>query len=84
MANPMNVQFYGKLASLLGRQVELAVEEPCTVGEVRQRIVELRPEAAESLADRRVRACVDGTLVGDDHSLRASDTVEFLAPVSGG
>ncbi|HEX8841666.1 MAG TPA: MoaD/ThiS family protein [Sphingomicrobium sp.] len=80
----MKVTFYGKLAAMLGTELELAVETPCTVASLRTRIAEAHPEAAKSLEDRRVRACVGSTLVADDHPLTASDEVEFLAPVSGG
>jgi len=80
----MKVTFYGKLAAMLGAQLELAVETPCTIASLRTRIAEAHPEAAKSLADRRIRACVGSRLVPDDHPLAAADEVEFLAPVSGG
>jgi molybdopterin converting factor small subunit len=80
----MKVTFYGKLASVLGHQLELAMETPCTVAGLRSKIVEVHPEATESLIDRRVRACVASTLVAEDHPLLDADEVEFLAPVSGG
>lgn len=80
----MKVIFYGKLAGMLGHELELAVDGPCTVVGLRNRLVEVHPEAAEALQDRRVRACVDNTLVTDDHPLAPADEVEFLAPVSGG
>jgi sulfur-carrier protein len=80
----MTIQFYGKLASLLGREIHVAVGEACSVADIRKRIMEVRPDVAESLGDRRVLACVGGALVGDDHRVAPSDTVEFLAPVSGG
>lgn len=80
----MQVTFYGKLASTIGRQVELAVDTPCTILELRAQLRTTYPAAASSLADRRVRACVGDTLVADDHSLDPADEVDFLSPVSGG
>lgn len=80
----MKVTFYGKLAAMLGTELELAVETPCTVASLRTRIAEAHPDAARSLADRRVRACIGSRLVPDNHPLAAADEVEFLAPVSGG
>lgn len=80
----MKVTFYGKLASMLGHELELAVETPCTVARLRSRIVDAYPEAAQSLDDRRVKACIGSRLVADDHPLAPADEVEFLAPVSGG
>jgi molybdopterin converting factor small subunit len=80
----MKVTFYGKLTGMLGRELDLAIETPCTVAALRSRIVEAYPEVARFLADRRVRACVGSALVPDDHPLDQTDEVEFLAPVSGG
>lgn len=80
----MKVTFYGKLASLLGREMELALDAPLTVAELRGAIGSMYPQAADALAGGRVRACVGSELVADDHPVAASDDVEFLAPVSGG
>ena len=80
----MKVIFYGKLASIFGHQVELALKTPCTVARLRSEIVADRPEAAGSLGDRHVRAFVRDALVSDDHPLGPADEVEFLSPVSGG
>lgn len=80
----MKITFYGKLASLAAREVEMPVDAPCTVRALRERLATAYPGAADALNDGRVRACVDSSLVGDDHSLSPCDAVEFLAPVSGG
>ena len=80
----MKVTFYGKLAGIFGHQVDLAIETPCTVAGLRSAILAAHSEAAELLGDRRVRACVGGAVVADDHPLGPADEVEFLAPVSGG
>jgi molybdopterin converting factor small subunit len=80
----MKVIFYGKLASMLGRELELAVEEPCTVARLLEQIVAAFPAAAPSLQDGRVRAVVESRIVLDDHRVGEADQVEFLAPVSGG
>ena len=80
----MKVTFYGKLASVIGRELELELDTPCTVAKLREEIIAVHPQAAQSLGDKRVRACVGSELVVDDHPLAAADHVEFLAPVSGG
>jgi molybdopterin converting factor small subunit len=80
----MKVTFYGKLADMIGRKLEVPAKIPCTVGALRSRIAEMHPGAGQSLTDGRVRACVLGALVSDDHPLGLNDEVEFLAPVSGG
>jgi molybdopterin converting factor small subunit len=79
----MKIIFFGRLASLLGRELDLTVEEPCTVAGLRERIVAAFP-AAVPLQDKRVRACVGGAIVPDDHPIAPTDEVGFLAPVSGG
>jgi molybdopterin converting factor small subunit len=80
----MKVTFYGKLADMIGRELELALETPCSVASLRAAIAAAYPGVADALADGRVRACVDAALVADDHIVAANDEVEFLAPVSGG
>jgi molybdopterin converting factor small subunit len=79
----MKVTFYGKLADMLGRELDLAVETPCTIAGLRERIFAAFP-AALPLRDKRVRACIGGAIVRDDHPVTPTDEVEFLAPVSGG
>jgi molybdopterin converting factor small subunit len=80
----MKITFYGRLSDAVGRELDLVVEEPCTISRLRQRIAGSFPAAASLLEDRRVRACVMDELVPDDHRVGETDAVEFLAPVSGG
>jgi molybdopterin converting factor small subunit len=80
----MKITFYGRLADVVGRELDLVVEEPCTIARLRQRVAVSFPAAAGLLDDRRVRACVRDELVPDDRRVGASEAVEFLAPVSGG
>jgi molybdopterin converting factor small subunit len=80
----MKITFYGRLADVVGRELDLLVEKPCTIARLRQRIATSFPAAAGLLEDRRVRACVMDELVPDDHRIEGTDAVEFLAPVSGG
>ena len=80
----MKITFYGRLADAVGRELDLVIEEPCTIAHLRQRIAASFPAAAGLLDDRRVRACVMDELVPDDRRVGETDAVEFLAPVSGG
>ena len=80
----MKVTFYGKLESIFGRQVEVAIKTPCTVAGLRSQILADHPEAAHTLGGRQVKVFVRDALVTDDHPLDLADEVEFLAPVSGG
>jgi len=78
----MKVNFFGKLADSISRQIDFDLAAPCTVGELRAQLDRAFPGAG--LADQRVRACVGGAIVGDDTLLPQGETVEILAPVSGG
>jgi molybdopterin converting factor small subunit len=80
----MKVFFYGKLASAIGPQLDVPIETPCSVASLRRHLVAAYPHVAEALEDKRVKAIVGDTVVGDDHALGTQDEVEFLAPVSGG
>lgn len=80
----MKIIFHGRLADLLGREMELASAGPCSIAELRLRIAEAQPAAADVLAGKRVRACVGDAFVDDDHLAKPGDEVEFLPPVSGG
>lgn len=78
----MRVNFFGKLADSISRQIDFDLAAPCTVGELRAQLDRAFPGAG--LADRRVRACVAGAIVGDDTLVPQGEIVEILAPVSGG
>lgn len=80
----MKIRFHGRLADAFGRELDLAIEEPCTIQHLRERIAGSSSSAAALIKDRRVRACVCDEMVTDDHPVRPTDAVEFLAPVSGG
>lgn len=80
----MRVFFYGKLASAVGRELDVPVEGPCSVGGLRRYLVASYPAIADALQDQRAKALVGEAIVGDDHTLGPGDEVEFLAPVSGG
>lgn len=79
----MKIIFYGRLAEAIGHEVELDAPDGCTVAELRERLAAEHPEAADRLASRRARACIDDTLVGED-AVVAGRPLEFLPPVSGG
>lgn len=80
----MKILFYGRLAETLGQEMNLAVEAPCSVATLRQRLVEVEPSAADALASGRVRACIRDTIVPESYLIAPHDEVEFFPPVSGG
>ena len=80
----MRVRFYGKLAAAMGSDIEIAIDMPCTVAQVRRRLIAAHPVLAEMMDDKRIRAIVGDSVVADGYQLSTTDELEFLAPVSGG
>ena len=78
----MRISFYGRLVDVFGRDLELDLAAPCSIGELRERLQGMRSD--EGLGDVRVRACVNGVFAADSHIVQEGDAVDFLAPVSGG
>lgn len=78
----MKVIFFGKFADTIASAIDVEVTGPCSVASLRAQLNRTFPEAG--LMDRRVRTCVEGTIVGDDTPLSGTQPVEILAPVSGG
>jgi len=80
----MKINFYGKLADIVGRDLDFELVGQCTIGELRERLSATYPAIASPLQDKRVRACVRRAVASDDCRISPNDEVEFLAPVSGG
>lgn len=80
----MKVGFYGRLADLIGHELEIDVPPGCSIEQLRGKVVANRPDIEDAMLNKRVRACVNGALVDDKYEVRATDRLEFLAPVSGG
>lgn len=80
----VKVVFYGRLADVFGRELELGIPQPCSIAELRQIVAWNYPNGAEALRGHRVRACIGDSLVAEEHMIAACDEVEFLPPVSGG
>lgn len=80
----MRVLFFGRLAEAIAPELDIEAAPGCSVAELRARLAAEHPAAADVLRSRRARICVSDRLVDEDYRVRAGDTVEFLAPVSGG
>jgi molybdopterin converting factor small subunit len=78
----VRISFYGRLVDVFGRNLELDLAAPCSIGELRERLQAMRSD--QGLGDVRVRACVNGVFAADSHIVQDADLIEFLAPVSGG
>lgn len=80
----MKVLFYGRLAEALGAELDVGVDAGSSVAQLRDRLAADHPYVEDVLRSRRTRACVGDTLVPDDYRIVATDTLEFLPPLSGG
>jgi molybdopterin converting factor small subunit len=78
----MKIRFYGRLADVLGSDLEVDLDE-CSVAEVRKRLIGDYPQASHALG-ARVRACVNDRFVSDNDIVATGSTVEFLPVISGG
>ena len=81
MEMELRIRFYGRLADAIAPEIELATV-PCSVADLRSRIVSDYPAAEATLG--RSRACIGDSFVGNEQQIGNADTVEFLPPVSGG
>ena len=80
----MKVRFYGKLAEFFGSEREVSIGAPCSVEDMRRRLLTEHPEATEALRNGRVRACIGDRIASDTDIVPEGAELEFLAPVSGG
>jgi len=80
----LRILLYGRLAEAIGPELEIDAPPGSAVAGVRERLAVQHPEIAAILGSKRVRTCVGETLVDDDYVPGASETLEFLPPVSGG
>ena len=80
----MKILLHGRLAEAIGPAIDLDAAPGCSVAELRERLIAEHPEAEQPLRSRRARTCVGDAMVHDNYVLQASDTIEFLPPVSGG
>jgi sulfur-carrier protein len=77
--------FFGRITDQLGREREIEIPDGgCTVGELRRRLADSDPIAAELFAAGRILASVDQEMAGDEIAVRAGQEVAFFSPLSGG
>lgn len=80
----MKILFFGSLGDRFGREAELDVSGRCSIDELRHRLGAMRPDCADAIAARSVRACVDQRIVSDDALVEPEQEVAFFPPLSGG
>lgn len=80
----MKILLFGQLAERFGREIDGDVPpEGCSVAALRRRLVDSDP-SWEPLGRTSARACVDRTIVPEDHLVRPGQELAFLPPLSGG
>ncbi len=81
----MKILFFGNLGDRIGREIELDLPHGRhTVASLREHLAELYPQAADDLSAARLRACVEDSMVSEDHPVPVGGSVEFFPPLSGG
>ncbi len=79
----INVLLFASLRDIAGKgQLELEVEENCTVEDLSKKLYELYPKV-ESFKSS-VRIALNQEFVEGDIELRDGDEIAYLPPVSGG
>jgi molybdopterin converting factor small subunit len=78
----VKVLLYGPLADALGRYLEFQAADDCSIGQLRDHLGRMHPNAARSID--RSRAIIANVVVGESHRIAATDEIELLPPVSGG
>jgi len=83
MTGQVTVRLFARLCELAGSDVvTVALPADATVGELRRRLGEQWPQAAELVA--RSAVAVNAEYAGDDWAVRSIDEVALIPPVSGG
>ena len=80
----MKVLLYGKLAELLGREIEVATPPGATVGDVRHLLQDRSKAALAALGRADVMGCIDDQIVGDAEIVPKGKELAFLPILSGG
>lgn len=81
----VKILFFGSLGERIGRELDIALAEPgCTVAELRARLIEALPAAADLLAARSARACIDREMAPEEARVLPGHEVAFVPPLSGG
>lgn len=83
-ANRMQIGFFGSIGERLGREMVFDTAGARSVGELRNKLAEAYPAAAESLRSPGLKACIGDEMVDEDHMLDGVERVEFFPPLSGG
>jgi molybdopterin converting factor small subunit len=80
----LKIRFYGKLGERLGPEIDFDPPGGTdSIVKLRNVLADMFPDASTDL-QQRSRACIADLIVGENHKLAGSETVEFFPPLSGG
>ncbi|MFT5593812.1 MAG: molybdopterin synthase sulfur carrier subunit [Oceanicoccus sp.] len=81
----IKILFFAQLRELLKTsELKLDIVAPCSVSQVKQKIIALHPQWESFISGSALMASVNQELVSDDHMVQAFDEVAFFPPVTGG
>lgn len=81
----INILFFAQLKELFGQaSVELQIDTPCSVAQIKQSLIHDQLAWAEHLNKPTIMCAVNQAMVDDAHIVNASDEVAFFPPVTGG
>ncbi|WP_462175522.1 molybdopterin converting factor subunit 1 [Pseudoalteromonas gelatinilytica] len=79
------ILFFAQLKELLGCPgVEMSLDTPLSVAELRSKLIEEYPEWKAHLQSGQVLQAVNHTLVNNEALVQPGDEVAFFPPVTGG
>ena len=81
----ITIVFFAALREQLGcAQLNLAIDTPSTVLEVKQHLINEHPHWQKILQHESILSAVNHTVVRSDFVLKSGDEVAFFPPVTGG
>jgi len=81
----VKILFFGSLGERIGRELDVALPEAgCTVAELRARLAEALPAAADLLTGPSARACIDREIAPEEALVLPGQEIAFIPPLSGG
>ena len=78
----LKIRTYASVKELLGESFELEVNNPCTIEELKKKIVGTNPQISELI--NICRFAVNESIVNDKTPIKEDDHVHIIPPASGG
>jgi molybdopterin synthase sulfur carrier subunit len=81
----ITIVFFAALREQLGcAHLNLAIDTPSTLLEVKQYLINEHPHWQKTLQHESILSAVNHTIVSNDYVLTSDDEVAFFPPVTGG